>query len=124
MNSSELQKRELYTRNVIKKIKSYLENTTPDILEREFEFKIDIGAGISISRNKKANYYYIFYYGNQLFNLESKCIKLSGISGFNYIELQEKDMYFNAMISGEVNIFSIIDFKNMQYVYSKLREVL
>lgn len=114
-----------YIKNIIKFSKRYVQNTTvPNKIERNNAIKLSIGQHISIVYNSGTNYLYFFYLGNQMFNLYKDSVQFSGKDFLNYIELQDKSTFFNHMVAGDLGKLTIQDFKDMEYIYKGLMELL
>lgn len=114
-----------YVKNTIKFSKRYVQNTTePKKICRDNSTKLSIGQHITIVKRDNTDYYYFFHLGNQLFNLHKNIIQLSGKTRLDYHELQNKDEFFNHMISGDLGKLTISDFEDLQFIYEGLEELL
>lgn len=114
-----------YIKNIIKFTKRYVQNTTePKKIERDNAVKLSIGQHISIVYRENTKYFYFFYLGNQIFNLHINYIQFSGKDTLNYIQLQDKSEFFNHMVAGDLGKMTIQDFKDLEYIYKRLWELL
>lgn len=114
-----------YVKNMLKFAKKYV-TVTVDAkkIHRDQYTKISIGHRITIKKTDNTDFYYFFFLGNQIFNLYDDQILMNGGVTFHYKELQQKDAYFNAMINDEIHQFNMQDFKDMEYIYKRLNELV
>lgn len=125
MNSGEYQRTSLYVRNVLLKVIKILTTHDPFVIDRDNEYKINLGAGITITRFKRnPGYFYFNIQGSQLFNLDDTHLFMSGADKLCYADMKEKDQYFNAMINDTLGTFRLQDFENMEIVFNKLKNIL
>lgn len=114
-----------YVKNMLKFAKKYVQVTIEaNKIHRDQYTKISIGHRITIKKTDNTNFYYFFFLGNQIFNLYKDELLLSGGVSFKYKELQQKDAYFNAMINDEIYQLNMQDFKDMEYIYKRLNELI
>lgn len=114
-----------YVKNIIKFSKRYVQNTTePNKIERDNAIKLSIGQHITIVYRHGSKFFYFFHLGNQIFNLHKDSIQFNGKNFLNYIELQDKSVFFNHMVAGDLGKLTMQDFKDLEYIYKRLWELL